>query len=43
VPSGPGLGVDVDERVLKEHAFDGQETFDPDEPVWIVKDTWKKA
>ncbi len=43
VPGKPGLGVEVDERILKEHAFDGQETFDPDEPVWIVKDTWKKS
>ena len=43
VPSKPGLGVEVDERVLEEHSFKGQETFDPDEPVWVVKDTWKKA
>jgi L-alanine-DL-glutamate epimerase-like enolase superfamily enzyme len=41
VSSKPGLGVEVDERVLKEHSFKGQETFDPDEPVWVVKDTWK--
>ena len=39
----PGLGVEVDERVLEEHSFEGQETFDPDEPVWVVKDTWKKS
>jgi gluconate/galactonate dehydratase len=43
VSSKPGLGVEVDERVLKEHSFRGQETFDPDEPVWVVKDTWKKS
>ena len=43
VPSKPGLGVEVDDRVLEEHSFKGQETFDPDEPVWVVKDTWKKA
>jgi L-alanine-DL-glutamate epimerase-like enolase superfamily enzyme len=43
VPTKPGLGVDIDERVLKEHSFKGQESFDPDEPVWVVKDTWKKA
>ncbi|MDG6910502.1 MAG: mandelate racemase/muconate lactonizing enzyme family protein [Nitrososphaerota archaeon] len=43
VPTKPGLGVDIDERVLTEHSFDGQESFDPDEPVWVVKDTWKKA
>ena len=43
VPTKPGLGVDVDERVLDEHRFEGQEAFDQDEPVWVVKDTWKKA
>jgi galactonate dehydratase len=41
VPSRPGLGVEVDERVLKEHRAEGQEYFNPDEPVWVVKGTWK--
>jgi len=41
VPTKPGLGVDVDERVLKEYSFEGQEYFNPDEPVWVVKNTWK--
>lgn len=43
VPTKPGLGVDVDERVLDEHRFEGQEAFDSDEPVWVVKDTWRKS
>ena len=43
VPTKPGLGVEVDDRVLEEHTFEGQETFDPEEPVWTVKDTWKKS
>ena len=43
VPGRPGLGVEVDERVLEEHRFEGQEYFIPDEPVWVVKDTWKDA
>ena len=43
VPTKPGLGVEVDERVLDEHRFGGQEAFDPDEPVWVVKDTWRKS
>ena len=43
VSNRPGLGVEVDERVLEEHGFEGQETFDSDEPVWVVKDTWKKS
>ena len=43
VPTKPGLGVEVDDRVLEEHAFEGQESFDPEEPVWVVKDTWKSS
>ena len=41
VPTRPGIGVEVDERVLEEHRAEGQEYFNPDEPVWVVKDTWK--
>jgi gluconate/galactonate dehydratase len=41
VPTKPGLGVDVDEKVLDEHKAEGQEYFNPDEPVWVVKNTWK--
>jgi L-alanine-DL-glutamate epimerase-like enolase superfamily enzyme len=41
VPTRPGLGVEIDEKVLEEHKAEGQESFDPDEPVWVVKDTWK--
>ncbi len=41
VPSKPGLGVDLDEQFLEEHQIEGQEYFDPAEPVWVVKDTWK--
>lgn len=43
VPTKPGLGVEIDERILEEYRFEGQETFNPDEPVWVVKDTWKGA
>ena len=43
VPTKPGLGVEVDDRVLDEHSFKGQETFHPDDPVWVVKDKWKKS
>ena len=42
VPTRPGLGVEVDERILEEHKAEGQEYFNPDEPVWVVKDTWKE-
>ena len=41
VPMKPGLGVEVDERVLEEHEARGMEYFNPDEPVWVVKGTWK--
>jgi len=41
VPTRPGIGVEVDEKVLEEHRAEGQEYFNPDEPVWVVKDTWK--
>lgn len=41
VPTRPGLGVDVDEKILELHHVEGQEYFNPDEPVWVVKNTWK--
>jgi galactonate dehydratase len=41
VPTRPGIGVEVDEKVLEERRAEGQEYFNPDEPVWVVKDTWK--
>lgn len=40
VSTKPGLGVEVDEKVLESHKADGQEYFNPDEPVWVVKNTW---
>jgi gluconate/galactonate dehydratase len=41
VSDRPGLGVEVDERVLEEYAAKGQEPFNPVEPVWAVRGTWK--
>ena len=41
VPTKPGLGVEVDEKLLEEHKAEGQEYFNPDEPVWVVKNTWR--
>ncbi len=41
VPTKPGLGVEVDEKLLEEHKAEGQEYFNPDVPVWVVKNTWK--
>jgi L-alanine-DL-glutamate epimerase-like enolase superfamily enzyme len=41
VPTRPGIGIEVDEDVLKRYQAEGNEYFNPDEPVWVVKDTWK--
>ncbi len=41
VPTKPGLGVEVDEKILEDHKAEGQEYFNPDEPVWVVKNTWR--
>jgi L-alanine-DL-glutamate epimerase-like enolase superfamily enzyme len=41
VPTRPGLGVELDEQVLEKYGAEGVEYFDPAEPVWVVKDTWK--
>ncbi len=41
VPTRPGLGVEVNEKALEEHKAEGQEYFNADEPVWVVKGTWK--
>lgn len=43
VSTKPGVGVEIDERVLEEHRAEGQEYFNSDEPVWVVKNTWKSA
>jgi L-alanine-DL-glutamate epimerase-like enolase superfamily enzyme len=40
VPTRPGLGVEINEEILEEHRAEGQEYFNPDEPVWTVKSTW---
>ena len=41
VPTRPGIGVEVDEKVFEDHKASGQEYFNPDEPVWVVKNTWQ--
>jgi L-alanine-DL-glutamate epimerase-like enolase superfamily enzyme len=41
VPTKPGLGVEINEKALEKHKAEGQEYFNPDEPVWVVKNTWK--
>lgn len=42
VPNRPGLGIDVNERVLAEMRFEGMEPFHEEEPVWVIKGTWRR-
>ncbi|WP_243678010.1 hypothetical protein [Vulcanisaeta distributa] len=37
MPNRPGLGVDVNEKVLTEMRFEGMEPFHEEEPVWVIK------
>ena len=37
----PGLGIEVDEKILKSKIVDGMEPFDPAEPPWVVSGTFK--
>ena len=41
VTNKSGIRIEVDEKVLQEHRVKGEEYFNPDEPVWVVEDTWK--
>ncbi len=41
IPKKPGLGISVNEKILDKYKVEGQEYFNPDEPVWVVKNTWK--
>jgi len=40
VPKKPGLGIEVNEKILEKYKVEGQEYFNPEEPVWVVKNTW---
>jgi gluconate/galactonate dehydratase len=41
VPDKPGLGVEINEKILESHQVEGQEAFDPEVPVWAIHGTWK--
>jgi len=41
IPEKPGIGVEVNEKMLEELKIKGEEYFNPEEPVWVVKGTWK--
>ncbi|MFP3168431.1 MAG: mandelate racemase/muconate lactonizing enzyme family protein [Thermoproteus sp.] len=40
VPSRPGIGVDVDERVVERYRAEPREIQPTEEPVWVVRGTW---
>ena len=35
MPGERGLGIEVDEKILKSKIVDGMEPFDPAEPPWV--------
>lgn len=37
----PGLGIEIDERLLEERKVSGQEPFNAKEPAWTVSGTFK--
>lgn len=41
VPEKPGIGVDVNEKLLEELKAEPVPLEVPEEPVWVVKNTWR--
>ena len=39
----PGLGIEVNERILEEYKLHGMEPFNDSEPPWVVQGTFKPA
>ncbi|MDA8055128.1 MAG: mandelate racemase/muconate lactonizing enzyme family protein [Thermoplasmatales archaeon] len=39
----PGLGIDIDDRILTDYRTNKMEPFNPEEPPWVVKGTFKKG
>ncbi|MEM0154380.1 MAG: mandelate racemase/muconate lactonizing enzyme family protein, partial [Methanothrix sp.] len=39
----PGLGIEVNERILEEYKVSGSEPFNDSEPAWVVGGTFKPA
>lgn len=40
VPDRPGIGVDVNEKILEEYKAEGMESFNAEVPPWVIKGTW---
>jgi hypothetical protein len=41
VPEAPGLGIDLNEEVVKEHLRRGEELFAPTDQ-WNTRDSWDR-
>jgi L-alanine-DL-glutamate epimerase-like enolase superfamily enzyme len=39
----PGLGIDIDEKILEKYRTDQMESFNPNEPSWVVKGTYSPS
>lgn len=39
----PGLGIEINERILTDYKTNEMEPFNPDEPPWVVKGTFKRG
>ncbi|MEM0155841.1 MAG: mandelate racemase/muconate lactonizing enzyme family protein [Thermoplasmataceae archaeon] len=38
----PGIGIDIDEKILSDYRIDGMEPFDSVEPPWVVSGTYRE-
>ncbi|NON62977.1 mandelate racemase/muconate lactonizing enzyme family protein [Acidianus sp. RZ1] len=43
VPKRPGIGVEINEKVIEENVVKGEEYLNPEEPIWVVKGTWRDS
>ncbi|MGC8681179.1 MAG: enolase C-terminal domain-like protein [Thermoplasmata archaeon] len=41
ISSKPGLGIEINEKILDEFKIQGMEFLDPNEPPWVVKGTFR--
>ncbi len=37
----PGIGADIDEKIVNNQVVEGMEPFDPKEPPWVVSGTYR--
>ena len=41
IPEKPGIGVSINEKAIESMQVEPRELDVVDEPVWVVKGTWK--